>query len=57
VKYAKDKKCDLIVLGHSGHSRLWGHLLGHTADRVSEYASCSVLIVRTPTKPHRKRAR
>ena len=57
VKYAKDKKCDLIVLGHSGHSRLWGHLLGHTADRVSEYASCSVLIVRTPTKSPRKKAR
>jgi len=47
VKYARDEKCDLIVLGHSGHSRLWGHLLGHTADRVSENASCSVLIVRT----------
>ena len=49
VEYAKEKKCDLIVLGHSGHSRLWGHLLGHTADRVSEYAPCCVLIVRTKT--------
>jgi nucleotide-binding universal stress UspA family protein len=49
VKYAEEKKCDLIVLGHSGHSRLWGRLLGHTADRVSEYASCCVLIVRTKT--------
>jgi nucleotide-binding universal stress UspA family protein len=38
VKYAKENKCDLIVLGRSGHSRLWGRLLGHTADRVSEYA-------------------
>ena len=57
VKYAKDNKCDLIVLGHSGHSRLWGHVLGHTADRVSEHATCNVLIVRTPLKAARKKAR
>lgn len=56
VKYAQGKKCDLIVLGHSGHSRLWGHLLGHTADRVSENATCSVLIVRTQAKAVRKRS-
>ncbi len=49
VKYAEEKKCDLIVLGHSGHSRLWGRVLGHTADRVSEYAPCCVLIVRKKT--------
>lgn len=38
---------DLIVLGSRGHSRLWGQLLGHTADRVTEQAPCSVLIVRS----------
>jgi nucleotide-binding universal stress UspA family protein len=43
---AKEQDVDLIVLGHSGHSGLWGHLLGTTADRVSEYAACSVLIAR-----------
>jgi len=57
VKYARDEKCDLIVLGHSGHSGLWGHLLGHTANRVSENASCSVLIVRTQPKATRKKAK
>jgi nucleotide-binding universal stress UspA family protein len=46
VRTAQLRKCDLIVMGHSGHSRLWGHLLGHTADRVSEYAHCDVLITR-----------
>ena len=44
--YAKEKSFDLIVLGHRGHSGLWGSLLGHTADKVSEHAHCSVLIVR-----------
>ena len=46
VRHAEDGSFDLIVLGHSGHSALWGRLLGHTADRISEHATCSVLIVR-----------
>ena len=46
VSYAKENNFDLIVLGNEGHSSLWGASLGHTADRVSEYAHCSVLIVR-----------
>jgi nucleotide-binding universal stress UspA family protein len=46
VSYAKEHSIDLIVLGNEGHSRLWGSSLGHTADRVSEHAHCSVLIVR-----------
>ena len=44
--YAKENNFDLIVLGHRGHSGLWGSLLGHTTDKVSENAHCSVLIVR-----------
>jgi len=46
VSYAKENNFDLIVLGNEGHSSLWGSSLGHTADRVSEHAQCSVLIVR-----------
>ena len=37
---------DLLVLGHSGHSGVWGSFLGTTADKVSRHAACSVLIVR-----------
>jgi nucleotide-binding universal stress UspA family protein len=44
--YAKENSFDLIVLGHRGHSGLWGSFLGHTTDKVSENAHCSVLIVR-----------
>lgn len=46
VDYAKHNNVDLIVMGHRGHSGLWGNLLGHTTDKVSENAHCSVLIVR-----------
>jgi nucleotide-binding universal stress UspA family protein len=46
VDYANENGFDLIVLGHRGHSGLWGSFLGHTTDKVSENAHCSVLIVR-----------
>jgi len=47
VQAAADKGCDLIVVGHSDHSEMWGRLLGDTADRISDHAHCSVLIVKT----------
>lgn len=46
VDFAKVGNYDLIVVGHSDHSELWGRLLGDTADRISDHAHCSVLIVK-----------
>jgi len=46
VKYADEGHYDLIVVGHSDHSEMWGRLLGDTADRVSDHAHCCVLIVK-----------
>lgn len=46
VKVADEGGYDLIVVGHSDHSELWGRLLGDTADRISDHAQCSVLIVK-----------
>jgi nucleotide-binding universal stress UspA family protein len=46
LSFAEEGKFDLIVLGNRGHSGVWGRFLGHTADRISENAHCSVLIVR-----------
>ncbi|MGA2656236.1 MAG: universal stress protein [Verrucomicrobiota bacterium] len=48
VTFAMDGGYDLIVVGHSDHSELWGRLLGDTADRISDHAHCSVLIVKQP---------
>lgn len=47
VEFAKKHAYDLIVIGHSDHSELWGRLLGDTADRISDHAHCGVLIVKT----------
>jgi nucleotide-binding universal stress UspA family protein len=46
VRAAKDTTTDLIVLGHSGHSAIWGTFLGTVTEKVSRHAPCSVLIVR-----------
>jgi len=47
VKCADEGRYDLVVVGHSDHSELWGRLLGDTADRISDHAHCSVLIVKS----------
>ncbi|MBI3770928.1 MAG: universal stress protein [Deltaproteobacteria bacterium] len=44
--YAGEVKADLLALGHSGHSGIWGRVLGTTADKVVDLAPCSVLVVR-----------
>jgi nucleotide-binding universal stress UspA family protein len=46
VRYAEQHAVDLIVLGHSGHSGIWGAFLGTTADKAMRHAHCSVLVVR-----------
>jgi nucleotide-binding universal stress UspA family protein len=45
IGFARERRVDLIVLGHRGHF-LRDHLLGSTADRVAEHAECPVMIVR-----------
>jgi nucleotide-binding universal stress UspA family protein len=46
LRYAGEGDFDLIVLGHKGHSGLWGRFLGHITAKVSENAHCSVLLLR-----------
>jgi nucleotide-binding universal stress UspA family protein len=44
VNAAEALGADLIIVGHSGHSAVWGRFLGTTAEKVSRHAHCSVLI-------------
>ncbi len=46
IHVAREGKFDLVLLGHSGHSGVWAKFLGTTAEKVSQHATCSVLIVR-----------
>jgi len=46
VAYAQEQNFDVIVMGQSGHSGVWGTLLGSTTARVVDHAPCDVLVVR-----------
>jgi nucleotide-binding universal stress UspA family protein len=46
VEWAKGKKVDLIVIPTQGETPFLENLLGGTARKVAEQASCSVLLVR-----------
>jgi nucleotide-binding universal stress UspA family protein len=46
VKYAENKKADLIVMGTRGITGLRRFLLGSVASGVVSHAKCSVLVVR-----------
>jgi nucleotide-binding universal stress UspA family protein len=46
VTYAKENGFDLIVIGHTGQSGIWGTLMGSTTSRVADQAQCDVLVAR-----------
>lgn len=46
ISYARENEYDLIVIGYKSYSTLERLLVGSTADKVSRYAPCSVLIYR-----------
>jgi len=46
VDLARDLKADLLVVGGSGHSALYGRLIGSRADRIVHHAPCPVLVVK-----------
>ncbi len=46
VDYVCSDGYDLLVVGHRGHSGVWGAFLGSTADKLVGHAPCSVLVVR-----------
>jgi nucleotide-binding universal stress UspA family protein len=49
LEYIKEQRCDLLVLGHQGHSGVWGAFLGSTADKLVSHTPCSVLVIRPTT--------
>lgn len=46
VDFIRKSEVDLLIVGDTGHSSIWGTLLGNTADKIVRHAPCSVLIVR-----------
>ncbi len=48
VRYARDQKMDLIVLGTHGRGAIAHVLMGSVAEKIVRKASCAVLTVRHP---------
>jgi nucleotide-binding universal stress UspA family protein len=48
VRVAKDKECDLIVMGTHGRTGLDRLVMGSVAEKVSRTAPCPVLTAKTP---------
>ena len=46
LEIAKEKKIDLILLGHHGETGLEHFFIGRNIDRIVDHADCAVLIVR-----------
>jgi nucleotide-binding universal stress UspA family protein len=46
VEHVAVERADLLVIGHSGQTAIWGQFLGTTADKIVRHAPCSVLVVR-----------
>ena len=46
VKYASDKKSDLIIVGQRGKSKIANWLLGSVSKRIASYSPCTVTIVK-----------
>ena len=45
LRFAKEAAVDAIVIGHAGHSRVMGVLLGSVALKVVTHAPCPVVVV------------
>ena len=48
VRYAREKGCDLIVIGTHGRTGVKHALLGSIAEKVMRTADCPVMVVRPP---------
>jgi nucleotide-binding universal stress UspA family protein len=46
IKYATEKKSDMIIVGQRGKSKIATWLLGSVSKRISSYAPCTVTIVK-----------
>jgi nucleotide-binding universal stress UspA family protein len=46
VEFAREKGFDLLVIGYTGHSRIYEHLWGGTSQNLTRLAPSSVLVVK-----------
>jgi len=50
VKFATDEKFDLLIVGFMGHSKIFGRVMGGTAQNIIRFSPCTTLVVKIPLK-------
>lgn len=55
VSEAREHRCDLLLLGATGHEHPWSETSGGTARKVANEASCAVMLIRPPATQQRVR--
>jgi CBS domain-containing protein/nucleotide-binding universal stress UspA family protein len=55
MDFVRARRADLLVIGHKGHSGVWGAFLGSTASSLVTHAPCSVLVHRAKNEVGFKR--
>ncbi|MBF0506916.1 MAG: universal stress protein [Nitrospirae bacterium] len=46
IKYAAENKCDMVIMGQKGKSKIESWLLGSVSKRVATHCHCTVTIVK-----------
>ncbi len=46
VEFAREKGSDLLVIGYTGHSKIYEHLWGGTSQNLTRMAPCNVLVIK-----------
>ena len=46
IKYTREQRFDLLVIGFMGHSRVFGRIWGGTSQNLTKTSPCSVLVVK-----------
>jgi nucleotide-binding universal stress UspA family protein len=46
VQFVKDRRFDVLVIGFTGHSRIFDHIWGGTSQNLTRLTPCSVLVVK-----------
>ena len=46
VEFIRERRFDLLVIGFTGHSRIYEHIWGGTSHNLTSLAPCSVLVIK-----------
>lgn len=50
VRFVTDEKFDLLIIGFMGHSRVFGRVMGITAQNIIRLSPCTTLVVKVPLR-------